>query len=96
MTSDVLLYRDTFGMMHRYSCVIPFLIESMSYSAKVCGRNIIIEVVFSEDDTEEHFAGFLSKAADRNVDDETEHPKSKKEAIAEVVTNSKIQKVVTL
>ena len=47
----------------------------------------------SEDDTEEHFAGFLSKAVDRNVDDETQHPKSKKEAMAEVVTNSKIQKV---
>lgn len=48
-----------------------------------------------DDDTEEHFAGFLSKAADRNVDDESlEHPKSKKEAMAEVLTNSKIQKVV--
>ena len=47
----------------------------------------------SEDDTEEHFAGFLSKAVDRNIDDETQYPKSKKEAMAEVVTNSKIQKV---
>ena len=46
-----------------------------------------------EDNTEEHFAGFLSKAPGRNIDDESQHPKSKKEAIAEVVTNSKLQKV---
>ena len=49
---------------------------------------------YSEDNTEEHFAGFLSKAPDRNIDDESQHPKSKKEAMAEVVTNSKLQKVV--
>ena len=53
----------------------------------------VLYLTHSEDDTEEHFAGFLSKAPDRNTGDETQHPKSKKEAMAEVVTNSKIQKV---
>ena len=51
------------------------------------------KLFYSEDDTEEHFAGFLSKAPDRNIDDESQHPKSKKEAMAEVITNSKLQKV---
>lgn len=54
-----------------------------------------IKLFHSEDDTEEHFAGFLIKAPDRNIDDDPQHPKSKKEAMAEVVTNSKIQKVYT-
>ena len=51
------------------------------------------KLFYAEDDTEKHFAGFLSKAPDRNIDDESQHPMSKKEVIAEVVTNSKLQKV---
>ena len=44
----------------------------------------------TEDDTEEHFAGFLSKVPDHG---DGEHPKSKKDIMTEVVANSKLQKV---
>ena len=81
-------------MSHRFASllmfqsynIINFIIAGIHLCILMC---LLCQIV--EDDTEEHFAGFLTKVSGHNS--HNEHPKSKKEAMVEVVANSKIQKV---